>query len=814
MLLSLIPVNDTTYGFPSASEAQESSFIEEASFVQNPLNSRLGPRPTGGRTKGTSRKDALGDMPLEIQEALILEDLLFVLMGIPGTYITHVSDYLVESESIKGGKFVIANDLDASLRDLVERILPLATYYMSIASFMELRSHTDYGLVNHALCAAIRDMLKDYLTLVSQLEHAFVSSSTFSLQKMWFYVHPTLHSLSIIYALITELGRIEESEKGGSDEDEDDEEEDPEQAALNREMGLSNLKDVIKAMMADESGGIVKGGEVVTIVWERMRNNSGDPTAFQVYRTLLHRCSLPYTQMIRTWSTTGFLRDPYDELMVKESKSINRGMLEMDYIDEYWEKRYTLRDGTTASGEKRAQAGVPKPRAATNRLPGGACMPPLLEPWKHKILQSGKYLNVIREYGVDIHSANGCNEDDWVLDEEKFYKGIEDAYTYANRTLLKLVIEDQELLPRLRAMKNYFFLSQSSFLVHFLELAALELRKPSKSAPIVKLQSLLDLSLNMNFSGEEVAYKYKDDVRITLATSGLYDWLHRVINSSGVGGLSSSEDGEGGELVAGANGSATEDVERKKERDKDKDKKLTIVDTIALDFTVPFPLSLVISRKTILRYQLLFRFLLHLKHVEQSLMTMWIDHKSDAWKNPAEAWHPDFARWKRRVMLLRARMIATIQQLVSYVGGEVLDRNWATLEGKLNTVATVDQLLRDHVDYLDTCLKECMLTNARCLKTISHLLQTCYTFSQYSPMFNKQTQQVYDTCLAEQKNGNEFDIEEDRATMEKRWAFFAKFEQNFNHVFKVHLDTVQFLASSENTALLALVVRLNNIRSS
>jgi gamma-tubulin complex component 2 len=47
--------------------------------------------------------------------------------------------------------------------------------------------------------------------------------------------------------------------------------------------------------------------------------------------------------MIRTWSTTGFLRDPYDELMVKESKSINRGMLEMDYIDEYWEKRYTVR---------------------------------------------------------------------------------------------------------------------------------------------------------------------------------------------------------------------------------------------------------------------------------------------------------------------------------------------------------------------------------------------------------------------------------------------------------------------------------------
>ncbi len=49
---------------------------------------------------------------------------------------------------------------DPSLRDLAERILPLATYYTAITSFIEARSHLDFGLVNHALCAAMRDMLK------------------------------------------------------------------------------------------------------------------------------------------------------------------------------------------------------------------------------------------------------------------------------------------------------------------------------------------------------------------------------------------------------------------------------------------------------------------------------------------------------------------------------------------------------------------------------------------------------------------------------------------------------------------------------
>jgi gamma-tubulin complex component 2 len=37
-------------------------------------------------------------------------------------------------------------------------------------------------------------------------------------------------------------------------------------------------------------------------------------------------------------------------------------------------------------------------------------------------------------------------------------------------------------------------------------------------------------------------------------------------------------------------------------------------------------------------------------------------------------------------------------------------------EGSISTVDTVDELMQNHVDFLDTCLKECMLTNARLLR--------------------------------------------------------------------------------------------------
>jgi len=252
-----------------------------------------------------------------------------------------------------------------------------------------------------------------------------------------------------------------------------------------------------------------------------------------------------------------------------------------------------------------------------------------------------------------------------------------------------------------------------------------------------------------------------------MASSGLYDWLLKVVSVSGAIG------GEGEELAGAAAGVDGVDEGGK---DKEKEKKQlqgmllpTLfafslqmtgtpgIDALALDYTVKFPLSLVISRKTILRYQLLFRFLLHLKHVEQQLTAMWADHKSSAWRTPVPT-HTEFERWRTRVFILRARMLAFVQQILAFATFEVLEPNWRSLEAKLEKVKTVDQLLRDHVDFLDTCLKECMLTSSKLLRvrcsvlpahiTDSHGVQvysrmivTCLTFALYSGHFTKSVNQ-------------------------------------------------------------------------
>ena len=164
------------------------------------------------------------------------------------------------------------------------------------------------------------------------------------MHKLWFYVHPTLHTLSLLYQLTTELASAEDPSDGSSSSSSDI---DAEEEARNEALGLGGAK--LKAVLNEidkngegASGIPVKGGEVLAIIWDRLQIMYGDPTANTLYGALLKEAGKPYVEMLQEWMRTGRLVDPYEELCVKESKFIDRGVLEMDYTDEYWERRYTV----------------------------------------------------------------------------------------------------------------------------------------------------------------------------------------------------------------------------------------------------------------------------------------------------------------------------------------------------------------------------------------------------------------------------------------------------------------------------------------
>lgn len=530
-------------------------------------------------------------MTVEVQELMMIEDLLYVLMGIEGQYIRFARGIEVDNPAsqLRGTTFIVDNALDASLRELVLRVLPLATCYSSLAAFVDLESTLLHGTIMHALCAAIRDLLKDHEELLVRLEHQMDTSPTFTLQKLWLLLQPNLRTFSLIYSFISDIAAIShpedfESEEEGEDSDEDSDDEDQAMREAQEEMeaerrrlfGLNGLE------VGHEDGGtstsesdLVKGGEVLSMLWDRAEKQSGDPDASELFLRLFHRAAQPYARMLIQWISTGILSDSYDEFMVSENTRMTYDSLKTDPTDIYWEQRYTLRDQNILAARERGRQGMSEAEyeergrededliaAGRGLFTGGASIPSFLEPWKQKILLAGKYLNVVRECGFDVRSSENAasrtpsQDDDYsrsgkaetdlmVMSDPAFLERIDDAYRHANAQLLDLLLNHYNLIDRLRSLKHYFFFSSSDFFASFFEQADRELRKlvnPTHVRDSVKTRLQTHLGMVLG-SSAVVGFSdpYKDDVRVTTALDNPYESLKRIANTRGVKGGDAAE---------------------------------------------------------------------------------------------------------------------------------------------------------------------------------------------------------------------------------------------------------------------------------
>lgn len=637
----------------------------------------------------------LKQLTLDGQESAILEDLLFVFMGYEGQYIRYVDKYdpLVEKNRLAGPSYKILPGLDPSLRDLTNSVLKMATYYSAMEAFVEVQSREEFGTVNHALCASISKLLKEYLVLIAQLEHQLISNPAFTLHKLHLHIIPTSHIMFQLYTLAQELLR----KNSLLEEDLDD--------------SVDGFDDVDNILEQLREGGdlapgsmvkkVCKGGNVLRLLTDRLAFMSGDPAARSLLQTLLRDASHPYMSMLNEWLHHGSIKDPHAEFLIKEQQSIKREKLEEDYTDEYWEKRYTVRDND---------------------------VPPQLEGVKDKVLLAGKYLNVVRECGgVDV--SKEVKDVPKSFDDPQFLDNVNSAYAHANSSLLNLLLTTHALPERLRSMKHYFFLDRSDFFTYFLDLSASELRKPWRLVNVNKLQSLLDLVLRQ--PGTVAAQDpFKEDVKVHMSNVGLTQLVMRVVNVKGFD-------------EATAEDAATADRYRTpatKATSSDEENNMTGFEALEFKFAVPFPLSLVISSKTVFRYQILFRYLLSMRHLEGLLVSSWEEHcKVLSWAS--RSGDRKLEMWKRKAWTLRARMLVFVQQTTYYCTSEVIEPNWNALMARVNgegihdgsgkvaekkTSRTVDELMEDHVDFLDTCLKECMLMNSKLLK-VRRVLSISFT---------------------------------------------------------------------------------------
>ena len=127
---------------------------------------------------------------------------------------------------------------------------------------------------------------------------------------------------------------------------------------------------------------------------------------------------------------------------------------------------------------------------------------------------------------------------------------------------------------------------------------------------IEKLESYLEMAIRTSSANAD---PFKDDVTCTLNSYGLIEQLYAIQNIRGALGQNAFS-------VASAQGRVPESLDIKKVNQKT----LKVLEAFTLDYKVKWPLTLILSHKSITKYQLIFRHLLVCKYVERSLETVWL----------------------------------------------------------------------------------------------------------------------------------------------------------------------------------------------
>lgn len=302
----------------------------------------------------------------------------------------------------------------------------------------------------------------------------------------------------------------------------------------------------------------LRGAAVLSHLHARIKRLEGDRAAQQLIIGLTRKAAEPYMQMLQLWIQKGVIVDRGQEFLVEDNEVIHRDELPEHYSDDYWEKRYTVR---------------------RDRIPT------FLEKYSDKILRTGKYLNVIRQCGKRVMPTQQM-ELEFDPSSERHVTVINDAYYFAARMLLDVLLTENDLMGHLQSVKRYLLLNQGDFTMQFMDACEDELAKNVDLVLPMTLENLLGLTLRLSSARND---PYKDDLHCELLTYDLVTQMSKIMN-------------------------------QKEEYWQSQDRlDLSGLECFAFTYEVKWPVSLVLNHIAISKYQMLFRQLFYCKHVERQL---------------------------------------------------------------------------------------------------------------------------------------------------------------------------------------------------
>lgn len=108
---------------------------------------------------------------------------------------------------------------------------------------------------------------------------------------------------------------------------------------------------------------------------------------------------------------------------------------------------------------------------------------------------------------------------------------------------------------------------------------------------------------------------------------------------------------------------------------------LSVIESFAFSYEIRWPLSLILNRRSLACYQMIFRHLFYCKHVERMMCQVWKANKV------AKSFPIGAAMQYRTAFALRQRMLHCIQNLEYHMMVEVIEPHWCSFTQKIAKVS-------------------------------------------------------------------------------------------------------------------------------
>lgn len=177
-----------------------------------------------------------------------------------------------------------------------------------------------------------------------------------------------------------------------------------------------------------------------------------------------------------------------------------------------------------------------------------------------------------------------------------------------------------------------------------------------------------------------------------------------------------------------------------------KKNKLYCYESLMLKFDVPFPLSLIFTQKSIVCYQLLFRYVFLCRYAEMELEETWKDNvlnvqlkqydevsrktASENGGSPQSLEAKAFKGLHKKAFALRYKMIAFVRNFHYFYAFEVIDPFFSQFISQLTKRgSSLDSVIEYHEKFLEQCFSSCFLTSLEVTSIIIKIFLLCIELS-------------------------------------------------------------------------------------